>query len=93
MTTSTGSPQGCVLAHLIFILYTNSCTSTLQNKPFIKYADDIVLVSLLQDGEVDPEQILESFLEWCNKSHLILNTRAMDNKLKWDSWTTSISCS
>ena len=123
MTTSTGSPQGCVLSPLLFILYTNSCTSTLQNRHFIKYKDDTALVSLLWDEKVDHGPVLDSFLEWCNKSHLISNTNktkemsidfrksqqstdtfingetiqvvtnykylgiALDNKLKWDSWS------
>ena len=74
ITTSTGSPQGCVLSPLLFILYTNSFTSTLQNRHFIKYKDDTALVSLLWDEKVDHGPVLDSFLEWCNKSHLISNT-------------------
>ena len=48
---STGSPQGRVLSPLLFVLYTNDCQSTLQSRSIIKFADDSVIVSLLQDKE------------------------------------------
>lgn len=51
MTTSIGSLQRCVLSPLLFILYTNSCSSSFKNRYVIKYADDTALVSLLYDGE------------------------------------------
>ena len=75
MSTCTGSPQGCVLSPLLFILYTNSCTSTFPNRHFIKYADDTALVSLLYDNEEDHGPVLDYFINWCDKSNLLLNTR------------------
>jgi len=45
--TSIGSPQGCVLSPLLFILYTDECRSTQPNCHLIKFADDTVLLSLL----------------------------------------------
>lgn len=74
ITTNTGSPQGCVLSFILFILYTNSCTSTLPNRHFIKYADDTALVSLLQDEEEEHGPVLDFFINWCKKSKLSLNT-------------------
>ena len=49
--SSTGSPQGCVLSLLLFILYMNMCQSTFKNCLILKYADDLVIVSLLQGSE------------------------------------------
>lgn len=43
--SSTGSPQGCVLSPLLFILYTNMCQSTFKNRLILKYADDSVIKS------------------------------------------------
>lgn len=33
------------------------------------------MVSLLEDGEGEHGPVLDSFLDWCNKSNLILNTK------------------
>ena len=74
ITTWIGSPQGCVLSSLIFILYTNSYISTFPNRHFIKYADDTALVSLLFDDEEDNGPVLDFFINWCEKSNLLLNT-------------------
>ena len=46
--SSTSSPQGCVLSPLLYILHTNMCQSRWENRTIIKYADDLVIVSLLQ---------------------------------------------
>lgn len=74
ITTWIGSPQGCVLSSLLFILYTNSCISTFPNGHFIKYADDTALVSLLYDEEEQHGPVLDFFINWCEKSNLLLNT-------------------
>jgi len=58
----------------LFILYTNSCTSTLPNKHLIKYADDTAFLSLLYDDDEEDGPVLDYFLEWCEKSSLLLNT-------------------
>lgn len=51
MITYTGSPQGCVLSPLLFILYTYSCISSFPGRFLIKLADDTALVSLRQGDE------------------------------------------
>ena len=72
--TNIGSPQGCVLSPLLFILYTNNCSSPHPGRHLIKFADDTALVSLLQGDEQDHGPVLHEFLDWCEQSHLILNT-------------------
>ena len=73
LTCSTGSPQGCVLSPLLFILYTNCCCSTYESSFIIKYADDSVILSLLQDHEMDHGPVLDKFADWCEESFLQLN--------------------
>ncbi len=68
--TSTGSPQGCVLSPLLFILYTDDCRSTLPNCYLVKYADDTVLLSLWSGPSQNHGPALQ---EWCDSSHLELN--------------------
>ncbi len=73
MITSVGAPQGCVLTPLLFILYTNSCVSSFNNRHIVKYADDTALVSLLHEGEEEHGPVLDFFLNWCKNSNLLLN--------------------
>ena len=70
---STGSPQGCVLSPLLYILYTNMCQSLHENRIFIKFADDTVIVSLLQGDESGHGPVVEDFVTWCDDSYLKLN--------------------
>ena len=45
--TCTGSPQGCVLSPVLYILYTDDCRSNHLNRFLAKFADDSALLSLL----------------------------------------------
>lgn len=47
---NTGAPQGCVLSPVLFSLHTNEMK--IMNSPcqLYKYADDMVLVGLMQTG-------------------------------------------
>lgn len=72
-STSTGSPQGCVLSPLLFILYTDDCRATQPNCHLVKYADDTVLLSLLSGPSQHHGPVLQEFIEWCDSSKLELN--------------------
>lgn len=72
-STSTGSPQGCVLSPLLYILFTNDCRSVFENHYILKFADDSVIVSLLNDAESSYGPVLEYFSHWCTRALLELN--------------------
>ena len=72
--TNVGSPQGCVLSPIFYILYTDDCRSQHDNQFFVKYADDTALLSLLSGDYVDHGPALDDFVNWCDSSCLVLNT-------------------
>lgn len=49
--SSTGSPQGCLLSHLLLIVYTNMWRSRYGKRPILKPIQMAVIVSRLQDDE------------------------------------------
>ena len=59
--TCTGSPQGCVLSPLLYILYTNDCQSSQENGSLIKFADDSALLCLRQGTQDGHGAALDDF--------------------------------
>lgn len=49
------------------------CQSSYKNKGTIKYADDSVIVSLLQEDEISHGPVVDDFVHWCEKSYLQFN--------------------
>ncbi len=84
LITSTGTPQGCVLSPLLYILYTNDCMSKHSNRFFLKFADDTVIVSLLENNEMCHGPVVDDFVKWCDDACLQLNvSKTKDIHLKY----------
>ena len=62
LQSSTGSPQGCCLSPLLYILYTNDCRSNYVNSHIIKFADDSVIVSLLKEDQLLHGSVMKMIL-------------------------------
>lgn len=73
VVSNTGSPQGCVLSLLLFILYTDSCRSHKEGSYLVKFSDDTALLTLLHGSESDHGSALPDFVSWCDENVLDLN--------------------
>ncbi len=71
MSSPVGSPQGCVLSPLVYILYTDDCRRQQDNRFILKYACDSVIFSLLHSDENGP--VVNYFVNWRDKAFLQLN--------------------
>ena len=72
---NTGSPQGCVLSPLLFVLYTNELNQRnyLQTK-VIKFADDTAILGLISNNEESEYmQCIREVGDWCKGNGLLLN--------------------
>lgn len=77
LTISTGAPQGSVSSPVLFTLYTNEITSHTENQYIVKFSDDTAILGLMLtnfDAQVYKSTI-QNFVQWCDKHHLILNTK------------------
>jgi hypothetical protein len=46
-----GAPQGCVLSHLLYSLFTHDCIARHDSNTIFKLADDITVVGLITDND------------------------------------------
>jgi len=74
--TNVGVPQGCVSSAILFTLYTDDCRTDVSNQYILKYSDDTVLISVINDLN-SPEfhqQGVTKLNEWCENNALVINT-------------------
>uniref|UniRef100_A0A673ZB86 Reverse transcriptase domain-containing protein n=1 Tax=Salmo trutta TaxID=8032 RepID=A0A673ZB86_SALTR len=71
---NTGAPQGCVLSHLLYSLFTHDCVAMHASNPIIKFADNITVVGLIIDNdETTYREEVRALGVWCQENILSLN--------------------
>ncbi len=74
ITLNIGAPLGCVLSPLLYSLYTHDCVSSHSSTSIIKFADDTVVLGLINnDDETAYLDEVERLTSWCQDNCLSLN--------------------
>ncbi len=74
ITLNIGAPQGCVLSPLLYSLYTHDCVSSHSSTSIIKFADDTVVLGLINNNdEAAYLEEVERLTSWCQDNCLSLN--------------------
>ncbi len=74
ITLNVGAPHGCVLSPLLYSLYTHDCVSSHSSTSIIKFADDTVVLGLINnDDEAAYLDEVERITSWRQDNCLSLN--------------------
>ena len=80
--SSTGAPQGTVLAPFLFTLYTSDCKSTASSCPLVKFADDSAMMGLINNDDYSSYMLeINHFVEYCDRNYLVLNVKKIKEML------------
>lgn len=86
LMVSTGSLQGCCLSPKLFTLYTSDCILTTINIVIIKYADDTVILGLIQGGDKSGyRDLITDILVYSEENCSPLTSRGQ----RWTEWTVN----
>ncbi|KAK3559089.1 hypothetical protein QTP86_003362 [Hemibagrus guttatus] len=70
ISSSTGAPQGTVLAPFLFTLYTSDFIYSLELCHMQRFSDDTAIVGFIRDGqEGEYRGLVKDFLAWCKTSY------------------------
>ncbi len=76
ITLNVGAPQGCVLSHLLYSLYTHDYVSSHSSTSIVKFADYTVVLGLISNNdETAYLGEVERLTSWCQDNCLSLNVR------------------
>ncbi len=74
ITLNIGVPHGCVLSPLLYSLYTHDCVSSHSSTSIVKFADDTVVLGLINNNdETAYLDEVERLTSWCQDNCLSLN--------------------
>ncbi len=74
ITLNVGAPQGCVLSPLLYSLYTHDCVSSHSSTSIVKFADDTVVLGLINNNdEAAYLDEVERLTSWCQDNCLSVN--------------------
>ncbi len=74
ITLNVGAPQGCVLSPLLYSLYTHDCVSSHSSTSIVKFADDTVVLGLINNNdEAAYLDEVERLTSWCQDNRLSVN--------------------
>ncbi|TWW56114.1 hypothetical protein D4764_08G0001010 [Takifugu flavidus] len=75
VVSSIGAPQGTVLSHILFTLYTSDFCYNSEMCHIQRFADDTAIVGCIRDDEEEEYRCLvRDFVAWCHNNSLQLNT-------------------
>lgn len=69
-------PKVASVLYILFTLCTDDCRTDMLNQYILKYSDDTVLISVLNDGDSPGfhQQGVTKLVEWCENNDLVINT-------------------